>query len=120
MPKRAAGAIITGIVLDRDQPVPLHRQLYEGVRAAILDRRLLPGTRLPSSRILASELSVSRNTVVEAFLQLFAEGYIEGRVGAGTYVTRTLPDDLLRPASPPHSVSPPAPAHHSLSRRHQA
>jgi GntR family transcriptional regulator / MocR family aminotransferase len=107
MPKRSTGAIITGIGLARDGPIPLHRQLYEGLREAILTRRLAPGMRLPSTRTLASELGLSRYTVVDAFRQLCAEGYLEGKVGAGTCVARTLPDDLLRPALPTTSASVP-------------
>jgi GntR family transcriptional regulator / MocR family aminotransferase len=104
MPKRSTGAIITGIGLARDGPIPLHRQLYEELREAILTRRLAPGMRLPSTRTLASELGISRYTAVDAFRQLCAEGYLEGKVGAGTCVARTLPDDLLRPAPPATSA----------------
>jgi GntR family transcriptional regulator / MocR family aminotransferase len=107
MPKRSTGAIITGIGLARDGPIPLHRQLYEGLREAILTRRLAPGMRLPSTRTLASELGLSRYTVVDAFRQLCAEGYLEGKVGAGTCVARTLPDDLLHPPLPATSTSAP-------------
>jgi GntR family transcriptional regulator/MocR family aminotransferase len=107
MPKRSTGAILTGIGLARDGPMPLHRQLYEGLRQAILTRRLAPGMRLPSTRTLASELGLSRYTVVDAFRQLGAEGYLEGKVGAGTCVARTLPDDLLRPVLPAISAAVP-------------
>ena len=55
-----------------------------------------PGTRLPPTRELASELGIARNTVLNAFDQLYAESYIERRVGDGTYVSRQLPDDMLR------------------------
>ena len=82
--------------LDRSSDVPLHRQLYEGLRHAVLEGRLVAGTRLPATRRLAVELGVSRNTVMGAFLQLTAEGYVEGRVGSGSYVSSSLPDDLLR------------------------
>ncbi len=104
MPKRATGTIMTGLVLDRDHPIPLHRQLYEGLREAILTRRLMPGARLPSTRTLASELGISRYTVMDAFRQLLVEGYLKGKVGAGTHVTRTLPEDVLRPSLPATSV----------------
>lgn len=76
--------------LDRGSALPLHRQLYQGLRAAILRGRLAPGVRLPSTRDLARELRVSRNTVVNAFEQLLAEGYLCGRVGSGTYVSEAL------------------------------
>jgi len=90
--KRAAGAILTGLRVDRSLPVPLHRQLYEELRRSIMSRILLPGMRLPSTRVLAAEMGVSRRTVVDAFLQLYAEGYVDGRIGAGTYVAATIPD----------------------------
>src|SRR5579872_7136028 len=69
----------------------LHQRLYRGLRAAILDGRLPPRAQLPSTRSLASEMRVSRNAVVAAFAQLRNEGYIEGRVGSGTYVSAILP-----------------------------
>ncbi|MGV8998504.1 MAG: PLP-dependent aminotransferase family protein [Parvibaculaceae bacterium] len=81
--------------LDADASVPLYRQLYDALRGAILDGRLAAGARLPSSRLLASDLGVGRNTVLAAFEQLTAEGYLEAMVGAGTCVAKSLPDDLL-------------------------
>jgi GntR family transcriptional regulator / MocR family aminotransferase len=77
-------------------PVPLHRQLFEALRAAILDGRLGTGARLPSTRDLARELGVSRNTAMNAYDQLVAEGYLEGRTGAGTFVSETMPGELIR------------------------
>ncbi len=65
------------------------------MRAAVLEGRLPPGSRLPSTRTLASDLGVSRNTVMGAFDQLLAEGYLEGKVGSGTYVADKLPEELL-------------------------
>lgn len=88
------------ISLDRAADAPLHRQLYDGVRSAVLDGRLPRGTRLPATRDLAVQFGVARNTIAVAFGQLMAEGYLEGRVGDGTYVTRALPDDLLRADAP--------------------
>ena len=91
--------------------VPLHRQLYQGLRERILDGRLRSGERLPSTRALAGELGVGRNTVLEAFEMLLAEGYLEARTGSGTYVTTSLPDAPPRrlPGEPElaRSVSPP-------------
>jgi len=83
-------------VLDRSSSTALHRQLYNQLREAILAGRLAPGMRLPSTREMANELSLARNTVLNAFDQLYAEGYLVRRVGDGTYVSRELPDDLLR------------------------
>ncbi|WP_409318174.1 PLP-dependent aminotransferase family protein [Pseudomonas sp. KCJK9016] len=80
-----------GIELDRRKG--LSRQLYQALRLRVLDGRLASGTRLPASRDLAAALSVSRNSVVRAYDQLYAEGFIEGRVGDGTYVAQ-LPESI--------------------------
>ncbi|BBH48745.1 PLP-dependent aminotransferase family protein [Pseudomonas sp. KU43P] len=76
----------SGIALDPARG--LSQQLYQAMRARILDGRLSSGTRLPASRDLARVLVLSRNTVVRAYDQLYAEGFIESRVGDGTYVTQ--------------------------------
>ncbi len=89
------------VVLERWSEVPMQRQLYDYLREAILSGRLAGGLRLPSTRALSGELGVSRNTVVSAFDQLLAEGYMEGKVGAGTYVARVLPEQVLNVAVPP-------------------
>ncbi len=75
---------------------PLYRWFYEELRAAILAGRLRPGGRLPATRELAAEYGLSRPTLVAAFEQLRSEGYVEGRTGSGTYVSQTLPEDLLQ------------------------
>lgn len=108
MTKRYAAALLGTLSLDRSAAEPLYRQLYFAIREAILEGRLRPGARLPSTRILAEELAVSRNTVVIAFDQLLAEGYVEGRTGAGTYVSATLPEDLLS-ARPDRDAEAPPP-----------
>lgn len=77
----------TSLHLDARRTDPLHRQLYAEIRGAVLNGRLAAGVRLPSTRSLAADLGVSRNTVAGAFDQLMAEGYLEGRVGSGTFVT---------------------------------
>lgn len=84
--------------VERASGVPLHRQIYESFRQAILDGVLRPGQRVPSTRALAAELAVSRLPVLTAYDQLLHERYLEGRVGSGTYVSGALPDDLLRPS----------------------
>ncbi|HEY3556348.1 MAG TPA: PLP-dependent aminotransferase family protein [Kribbella sp.] len=83
------------LTIDRDSGVPLHLQLAEQFRAAVLDGRLQAGHRLPSTRDLARDLSVSRSVTQAAYDQLHAEGWIEGRTGAGTFVTDVAP---LQPA----------------------
>src|SRR5215217_2220912 len=75
-------------LLDRSSPEALHRQLYGWLREEVLSGRLAAGTRLPSTRALAAELGVSRNTMTGTILPLLSEGYLEGRVGSGTYVSR--------------------------------
>lgn len=77
---------LAGIELDRRQG--LSRQLYQALRARILDGRLSSGTRLPASRDLAESLGISRNSVMRAYDQLYAEGFTDGRVGDGTYVAQ--------------------------------
>jgi GntR family transcriptional regulator / MocR family aminotransferase len=75
---------------------PMYRQLYAALRDAILGGRLRPGIKLPSTRDLADRYRLSRGTVVAAFDQLKAEGYLGGRVGSGTYVSEVLPDTLMQ------------------------
>lgn len=98
------------IFVDAAQDEPLHRQLYDAIRAAIVSGKLPAGARLPSSRTLASETGVSRVTVGVAFDQLRAEGYVEARTGSGTFVREGLPDDALlarrrTPAAKPRTKS---------------
>ncbi|MGH7556249.1 MAG: PLP-dependent aminotransferase family protein [Gemmatimonadota bacterium] len=83
--------------IDRSLGIPIHRQIYEGFRRAILEGLLRPGQRVPSTRALAADLDVSRLPVLTAFDQLRHEGYLDGRVGSGTFVSAALPDDFLRP-----------------------
>ena len=83
--------------LDRAAGAPLQRQLLAQLRAAISGGQLAGGTRLPSSRALATALGVSRNVVVGAYDELFAEGYVTGRHGSGTYVEDALPTAPQRP-----------------------
>jgi GntR family transcriptional regulator / MocR family aminotransferase len=76
------------LVLDRDGLVPMAVQITGQLRAAVAGNRLRAGERLPSSRSLAASLGVSRTVVTNAYLQLFAEGWLEGRHGSGTYVAQ--------------------------------
>jgi GntR family transcriptional regulator / MocR family aminotransferase len=92
--------------LDRDAVRPLYDQLYGALRDAILDQRLRPGVKMPSTRDLCEQLSISRNTALEAFARLRVEGYVEARVGSGTFVTRDIPDSLLRARSVPAPALP--------------
>lgn len=80
----------------RDAKTPAYLWLYSALRKEILEGRLRPGTRLPATRDLALQYSLSRGTTVTAFEQLKSEGYIQGTVGSGTFVSKVLPDDLLK------------------------
>jgi len=92
--RKGPGGFSPLIVIDRDCAHPLHRQIYDGFRAAIVGRSLSPGQQVPSTRVLASELGISRIPVLNAYAQLLAEGYFESRVGAGTFVSSSLPDQI--------------------------
>lgn len=74
--------------------LPRYRLLYEAIRGAILSQKLVPGVRLPSTRELARDLGIARNTVLSTFDALLAEGYLVARRGSGTFVA--------------HAAAPPA------------
>ncbi|HEX4714570.1 MAG TPA: winged helix-turn-helix domain-containing protein, partial [Ktedonobacteraceae bacterium] len=82
-------APIQGLLrLERNNGLPLYRQICQQLREAILSGELAEGTRLPTERALASELGVNRTTVMNAYNELASEGLIEGHVGRGTLVRR--------------------------------
>ncbi len=102
--RRAAAGILPPIAVDRAATKPLYRQICDAYRQAIAEGRLGGGQRVPSTRSLASALGISRIPVLVAFDQLLAEGYFESRVGSGTFVSSSLPEEtpiLERPASRP-------------------
>jgi GntR family transcriptional regulator/MocR family aminotransferase len=103
--------------LDRAASIPLHKQIYDGYRAAVLRGELRPGQQILSSREFAAELHVSRFPVLNAYAQLLAEGYLESRSGAGTFVSASLPEQQMSvaqtPDGPPLAPSGPRP----VSRR---
>ena len=72
--------------LARDQP--LQRQLYDQLRDLIASARLAPGSRMPSTRMLAEQYAISRITVVLTYERLIAEGYLETMPAKGTFVSR--------------------------------
>ena len=102
------------MLISLDGEGPLYRQVYRAVRGEILAHRLSPGTRLPSTRALATELGISRNIAILAYDQLLGEGYAQARTGSGTIVARTLPGEWsnARPAGP----APAARAEPTLAR----
>lgn len=81
--------------LDRDSDVPVYRQIIDRLRTAIVEQHLMPGTRLASTRTLATEWGVSRNTVLQVFDTLKGEGYLESWVGDGTYVAQEVPEQPI-------------------------
>lgn len=96
----------------RDEGEHLQRWIHRTLRGAIVGGGLGPGAALPSSRALAASLGVARGTVVLAYEQLVAEGYLESRPGAGMRVSAQVPDRLLSPGRPRRAGSvaaPPAP-----------
>lgn len=102
------------IQIDPDARTGLQQQVYAGIRRAILDGTVPPGTRLPSSRALAMDLGISRTTAVLALDQLVAEGYLTARRAMGTFVVSELPD-----AVPEHRIERPRrpPRHPPVSTR---
>lgn len=97
--------------LQLDGNGPLHAQLTRALRRALDSGQLSHGTRLPPTRYMSERMGVSRNTVLAAYEQLRTEGYIDGRVGSGSYVT--VPTQV--PADP--AAEAPLPAQNRFSRR---
>ena len=97
MPKFPDGAFLDAIDLDRNSADPLYYQICKTLRKLIISGELVSGTRLPSTRMLMSELRVSRTTVRRAFDELLAEGYLSSRSGSGTFVAPQINDGLIQP-----------------------
>lgn len=92
------------ITIDKNKNIPLARQIYHKIKHLILDGTLLAGENLPSSRVLSKELAVSRNTILEAYNQLIAEGYLQGFHGSGTVVAEGISKYSLPKYTPPIPV----------------
>jgi GntR family transcriptional regulator / MocR family aminotransferase len=90
--------------LDRAGRTPLARQIYMQVRSAVLSGALRPGSRVPSSRAMASKLGVARASVVSAYVHLLAEGYVESRQGSGTFISTGLTGLASRPRQAPRAI----------------
>ncbi|HJU89167.1 MAG TPA: PLP-dependent aminotransferase family protein [Gemmatimonadaceae bacterium] len=103
---RTARGRILKVEFDRESAAPLYMQIYKSIRGDILSGLLMPSTRLPSTRYLAEDLGVARSTVVQAYEQLRAEGYIEGIHGAVTRVSASLPEQHLQHARTRAPVEP--------------
>lgn len=91
------GTSASEIGIDRTDREPIQSQIARQIRSLVLNGRLRPQAKLPSTRTLAEELDVARATVVEAYEQLLSEGYVETRSGSGTRVAHELPEALLTP-----------------------
>ncbi|HEY3739333.1 MAG TPA: PLP-dependent aminotransferase family protein [Bryobacteraceae bacterium] len=96
---------------DRPRDATLTKWLHDGLRHAILDGRLRPGTRLPATRDFARQYGVSRGTAVTVFDQLLSDGYLRSQVGSGTWVNELLPQPATGGAlrARPMRPSPPGP-----------
>lgn len=99
------GLMLGSLLVDREIPVPIQTQLYHKLSMMIRNGSLRPGTHLPSSRLLARELGVSRNTILNAYARLGSEGYVKGETGAGTVVA----DRDFTTSTPKSKRSAPAP-----------
>jgi GntR family transcriptional regulator/MocR family aminotransferase len=101
--------------LDRGNGQPIYRQLHRLLQQAILSRELPAGSKVPSSRLLAQELGIGRNTVTQVYEQLVLEGYVSSATGRGTFVADSAPDEIVgvpdaeAPAAPLESLPPPLP-----------
>ncbi len=98
MSKQSPEINLAGIKLSKQSSTPLYIQVYEQLRKMIINKRLRRGDRLPASRNLAKELSVSRIIISQGYEQLMIEGYLVGKTGSGTFVADTIPDQLLHAA----------------------
>lgn len=114
------------LMLNVNAERPLQAQLFEQVRAMIIDGQLKAGTALPATRALSERLGVSRNTVVLAYDRLLAEGYIESKRSIGTFVSTVIPDsgllladnDVEPDARPDKAVAAPSLAADVILARH--
>jgi 2-aminoadipate transaminase len=94
--------------IDRESIVPIYRQIYEGLRDAILAGALPELSRLPPERGLAESLGVNRSTVVHAYRSLASDGLIEQKAGSGSRVTRTAGAGQARTAEVPWWITLPS------------
>ncbi len=107
MAKRSFKGSFASLALNRESEIPLYEQITMQLRGVIANGHLKPGERLASTRTLARDWGVSRNTVLQVFDALCGEGYLESRVGDGTYVADSVPDlDFLDLRPAPETPAP--------------
>ena len=110
------GAQLEFLEIEQSAVTPIYRQIEGQIRNAVLTGIIKPGLRLPASRVLARDIGVSRPTVVQVYEYLSFEGFLETRRGAGTFVSRTLPNYIpSKSVQPESSKSPNRPAIKPLS-----
>lgn len=107
--KTNAGALLSSLRIDRESDRKISIQLYMGLKEILLSGGVTPGERLPASRTLAKEIGVSRTTVIDAIDRLTADGLLEARVGAGTYVSAALAERRVPAPAVVPAVEPVAP-----------
>jgi len=106
-PTTGSPSAVAGLDLHLDRPGGRVRDsVMEAIRDAIRSGRLVPGTRLPSSRALAADLGVARNTVARAFAELIAEGWLTAQHGSSTVVSQRAAEVVRSVAAPPQRQEP--------------
>jgi GntR family transcriptional regulator / MocR family aminotransferase len=95
--RRIAATLLPSVSVDRHSAVPIYAQIYQWFRSAIIEGRLRPGQRIPSTRSLASELHISRIPALNAYEQLRTEGYLKTLIGGGTRVAQVIVDEAIVP-----------------------
>ena len=88
------------VLIERGSSVPIQRQLYAILRSGILRGRLSSGSSLPPTRAFAKQLGIGRNTVIAAYDQLLAEGFVDARQGSGTWVVQLEHKEAQQPSAP--------------------
>ncbi len=121
MPKTAITGSLVSICVDKTGKTPIYRQVTAGLKSAIETGKLAAGSKLPSTRVFADELGISRNTVLKVFEALTDAGLLVGKVGAGTFVReRLVPATEGAPVVADGTSAPHASSIRSLSRRGKA
>lgn len=99
MARLKKGVALPFLKIEKPASTPIYRQIENQLRTAILAGVLKPNVQLPSSRVLARDLNVSRPTIIQAYEYLTFEGFLESRHGAGTFIPQMLPNHLPEPST---------------------
>ena len=106
MSRQKGGALLSTLKIERMSGVPLYRQLESAIRQLVLSGDLAANSRLPATRQLSQDLGVSRLTVKNVYEQLIAEGFLNGKPGAGTFVAEISTSEMPPEVAPPWSGLP--------------